>query len=95
LCLSLAKQLLGVNNKASNMPYMAVRGELGLYPMYIDIVVRMCSYWKRLDSMSDNSLLNSALQEHINIGGSWIACVRTLLDKCGMDIQDSYSSHVS
>ena len=40
------KYLLGVNKKASNL---AIREELGKYPLYIDLVVSMIKYWIRLN----------------------------------------------
>jgi hypothetical protein len=84
VCMSFAKQMLGVNHKASNC---AVRGELGLYPLYIDVLAGMCTYWNRLRSMPDTSLLNAALQENDNIGGKWTTCVRTVVDKCNLEYQ--------
>ena len=45
LNLNLCKSILGVGSKASNL---AVVGELGRYPLYIDIVISMIKYWIRL-----------------------------------------------
>jgi hypothetical protein len=63
---------------------LLVRGELGLYPMYIDIITRMCKYFNRLVNMPDTSLLYCALSEEVNVGAPWITCVQDIVDKCGM-----------
>ena len=42
LQLKMAKIALGVHKKSNNM---AVRGELGLYPLNIDIYIRMIKYF--------------------------------------------------
>ena len=51
LNLNLCKSILGVGSKASNL---AVFGELGRYPLYIDIVISMIQYWIRLHEDKTN-----------------------------------------
>ena len=46
LSVKFRKYLLGVNKKASNL---AVRGELGRYPLFIDVVLSLVKYWVRLN----------------------------------------------
>jgi hypothetical protein len=57
LNISFSKFLLGVHKKASNC---AVRGELGNFPLGIDIVATVLKYYKRLESRDENSVLSEA-----------------------------------
>ena len=51
------KFVLGVNRKACNA---GVRGELGLFPVYLDIIVRIVNFADRLRNSTENSLLKAA-----------------------------------
>ena len=53
LNLKFCKYLLGVNEKASNL---TVRGELGRYPLLIDVVLSMIKYWVRLNDTKKSLL---------------------------------------
>ena len=47
------KYILGVGSKASNL---AVAGELGRYPFYIDIILNMVKYWIHLNKTNSKLL---------------------------------------
>ena len=75
------KYLLGVNKRTSNI---AVCGELGRFPVYIDTVMAMIKYWLRLYKESlNNKLLKDALRDNINMMNSgkdcWLTCVYCIL----------------
>ena len=57
LNISFSKFVLGVHKKDSNS---AVRGELGTFPLGIDIVATVLKHYQRLESRDDNSLLSQA-----------------------------------
>jgi hypothetical protein len=61
LNLNLCKSILVMGSKASNL---AVVGELGRYPLYIDIVISMIKYWIRLHEDKTNCILKLALDEN-------------------------------
>ena len=50
----LCRTILGVNNKTSNI---GIYGELGRYPMYIDIIKQCKRYYEHLESNTENVLL--------------------------------------
>ena len=55
----------GVGKKTTNM---ALYGELGRYPLYIDTVVAMVKYWLRLSKESErDTLLKDALQDNCHV----------------------------
>ena len=60
-----SKYLLGVNKKPLNL---AVKGELGRYPLYIDVVLSMLNYWIRFHdrkvTIKDNHLVLETLKEN-------------------------------
>jgi hypothetical protein len=45
LSISMGKYVLGVNKRTTNL---AIYGELGRYPLYIDTIIFMIKYWVRL-----------------------------------------------
>ena len=96
LDISFCKFILGLHSKACNM---AVRGELGRFPTYIEIARNVFQYYKHLSSdliVSKNVLLNSCLYEsksldHENVF-SWFTYVRqmsTLLGKDPLNVERS------
>jgi hypothetical protein len=76
---------LGVGSKASNL---AVVGELGRYPLYIDIVINMIKYWIRLHEDKTNCMLKAALDEnnkmHNNGQHCWVSCIYYILKELDM-----------
>ncbi len=83
--LRFCKQLLGVHSKASNM---AVRGELGRYPIMCTIVISMVKYFVRLRSLPEERTLKRIIIEieNGNIASSWWTTVSSILDNLGIDI---------
>jgi len=84
-----SKSLLGVNKKACND---GVRGELGLFPVYFDIIVAIVKYYRRLDSLEDSSLLKHAfnLTKRADADGfsTWYTGLKIISDKvfeCSID----------
>ena len=53
------KYILGVHKKATNL---AVIGDLGRTPYYIDIICGIFKYMKRIEAMDNDSLLFQTLQ---------------------------------
>ena len=83
------KYLLGLNKKASNLE---VRGELGRYPLYIDVVLSMIKYWIRFHDHKNKisaSLLTEALKENYSMYEEnqhcWLICIKTILHEIGMN----------
>ncbi len=66
LNLSLSRFALGVHKKAQNT---AVQGELGRYPLAIDIIGAITSYMRYLESKGNNSLLKEALELNKKMAG--------------------------
>ena len=59
LHIKLCRCILGVNNKTSNV---GIYGELGRYPMYIDIVQQCRRYSIHLENNKENGLLQKIYQ---------------------------------
>ena len=51
------KNILGVKRHTDNL---AIYGELGIYPLYIEAIERMLRYWYFIENKSDNELLKDA-----------------------------------
>jgi hypothetical protein len=77
-----------LNLKSSTPNYM-VYGELGRYPIDIDIKVRIISYWARLLSGKQAKFSNvfNRLSRNLNENGdtnlNWVYFIRTILNECG------------
>ncbi|KAK3104015.1 hypothetical protein FSP39_023694 [Pinctada imbricata] len=81
--MSFSKWLLGVHKRTSNL---AVMGELGRYPLFIDTIVRTVSYWANLQKRRfKKPLLNDCLKLsenlHNNGSTSWISGINKILQK--------------
>lgn len=81
------KQIFGL--KLSTPNYM-VYGELGIYPIKIDIYTRMINFWSKL-LINNNQKLSSrmysilySLHEHNDCKSEWIQCIRNILISCGV-----------
>ena len=74
------KYILGVHSKATNS---AVMGELGRYPLGVDILVHMLKFYDHLKAHT-NVLVSSALQESVNLheGGSrsWVSFIKGVVE---------------
>ena len=77
LLLKFCRYILGTSGKSSNM---AIRAELGLFPMLIQIMPRICRYWIRLTRCDPKALVYKALLQSTNDADtntkSWGACVK-------------------
>ena len=79
--LNLCKYSFGVSKRA---PHLALYGELGRYPLYIDRVCSMGKYWLRLhDDKCGDHLLKDALKDNLLLFETghdcWIKCLHTIL----------------
>lgn len=86
LNLSLCRYILSVNKKTSKL---ALYGELGRYPIYIDIVSSMLKYWTRLENdKTGDKLLSHALAENLlmieNNQNCWLSSIKNILKKFNM-----------
>ena len=88
LQLKMAKISLGVHRKASNM---AVRGEIGMYPLNIEIYVRIVKYCFHLLELAEqgNELIKLGLRECITLVSGdkkcWLTPVLYILRIIGID----------
>lgn len=68
-----SKIILGVNKRTDNL---AVYGELGIYPLYIDAIDRLMKYWNTIESREENPLLQDAYKciQELHKGGhnTWL-----------------------
>ena len=86
------KYVLGVNKKSTNL---AVYGELGRTPYFIDIIGGVIKYFKRIQNMESDSLLAQSLntsKELFNNGKqSWYTGLSFIFDQ--LNIDDTMSVH--
>lgn len=61
------KYILGVHKRTTNI---AVSGDLGRTPMFIDIICTVYKYFKRIESMDNDSLLGQTLHASKELHGS-------------------------
>ena len=80
------RMVLGVKK---NTPTIAVRAELGKYPLYIDSFIAIIKYWLRLCNMAKDRLVVDALEcnYHIQQQGlfTWTSVVQYFLKTSGFD----------
>jgi hypothetical protein len=83
----LCRLILGVPNKTTTA---AVTGELGRYPLYIDVVSKMVQFWHRLHTakLPQNFLLEQALKEneqlHLRKKECWLSSIDFILTELGL-----------
>lgn len=84
------KYILGVHKRATNL---AVIGDLGRTPYFIDIICGIIKYMRRIEAMDNESLLCQTLQTskelHNNSKQCWYTGVSFILDE--LNINDSMS----
>ena len=84
------KYILGVHKRATNL---AVNGDLGRTPYFIDIICTILKYLKRIDAMDDNSLLAQTLQTsralHENGKQCWYTGLVFILNELNIDVSMS------
>ena len=90
---SFGKNVLGVNRKTTNA---AVLGELGRYPLGINIIISMLKYKKHLEE-TNNKLLHGARRESTFLHNDGNSSYMTFIDKCceklKINSQDLITSH--
>ena len=84
--LTMCRYLLGVNKKTCKL---ALYGELGRYPLYINIIMNMIKYWLRLyQNTGEDSLLHEALAENIGMVNNnqdcWLSCIENIFNECSL-----------
>lgn len=92
-----------LNLKQSTPSYM-VYGELGAYPLYVSVKARMIGYWSKLidtECTKFSSILYQLLyHKHTfySLNSSWINCMKSILDQCGLSYiwlsQNTVSNHL-
>ena len=87
LPLKFYKYILGVQKSATNL---AVNGDLGRTPYFIDIICSILKYFKRINMMDSNSLLAQTLEtsKHIHENGkqSWYSGIVFILDELAINL---------
>ncbi|MEW8547414.1 MAG: reverse transcriptase family protein, partial [Candidatus Thiodiazotropha sp.] len=84
--LKFLKQIL---NLKKSTPSFMVYGELGAYPLYIDIQCRMVSFWAKLGSSGNNDIatclyqLIYSLNEQKRIQSKWLAHIKNIITSNG------------
>ena len=74
----------------SSTPSFMVSGELGRYPLGIDIKIRMVSYWEKIIDVKQSKLSNILYKLCLalfNIEGKnfiWLFSVKGILNECGL-----------
>ncbi len=79
--LKYCKYILGVHRLATNN---AIRGELGRFPLLLEAICSLVSFWHRLTELDPSTSLVaerlSDLKEQ-NIPTNWIGSIQTILEK--------------
>ena len=83
--MNFGKYILGVNRKACNA---GVRGELGLYPVYFDIISRAINYSHRLRQLPTNTLLKAAYLKSVDLDKSGVSTWTTGFKKLCNTVTD-------
>ena len=88
--LQFCKFILGVHKKNSSL---AVLGELGRFPITIDIYTNIIKYSVHLHKSSENSILHDGFVENCALSSAgnkkcWISKVKTLLNYLDTSIND-------
>ena len=75
------KFVLNVSKFTSNL---AVRAELGRYPLYVKLLALCAKYWARLKEGSPNKLLNKAYKQARLMNAQWIQNIKCLFMQNGL-----------
>ena len=84
ICTRFARNILGVHRKSS---ILCLRGELGTYPIYIDMIVQMVKYWQRIAMLNSGTLMEAAYieQKHmVNKKECWLYGVTKILEQVNL-----------
>ena len=74
------KQLLGVSKYSTNV---AVRGELGSFPVSIYILIQSVKFWLHLLQLPKNSLAYESLSEATSNNTNGVLCIQKILSRFG------------
>ena len=82
LHLKFCKMILNVKN---GTPNVMIYGELGRYPLYIEVYTRMIKYWAKINTSYDNKLVLKMYRfcKFINEDINWCTKVKEILFMCG------------
>jgi hypothetical protein len=84
---SFCKRTLGATKKASDA---AVMGELGKFPLGIEVIASILNFWVHATSVDNNPLLSEAVSESINLdsigNNSWFSFISKLCSMVGKPI---------
>jgi len=78
--LNYCKITLGVPKSSINA---AVRGELGVFPLYIDSQTQLIKYWLRLHSLPNDRLVKKAYNTSVQLQQDWAVHVQDMLCRHG------------
>ena len=71
-------------NLKSSTPNFMVYGELGRYPLIINVKVRMISFWGKLLNFQNSILSSKLLYVLRNYKNPWCQFVQSILNECGL-----------
>ena len=79
--LKFCKNILQTNRQACNA---AVRGELGQYPLLLEIKLNIIKYWLHIVQLQPDNLVKEAFKEQLKNNAnsrSWFNCLKTLTEE--------------
>ena len=83
--LRFCKNVLGVKR---NTPHLATMGDFRIFPVTLSLISRMITYWYRLATLDDNSLLQKACNEILTIPdelSDWRNTIKYTLKLLGLE----------
>jgi hypothetical protein len=85
----MCRHFLGVNKKSVKL---AIYGDTGRYPLYLDIIINAVKYLNRLNKLVDNPLLSEAFMCNKNLflakKDCWYANLLSILTFIGVNVAD-------
>ena len=81
LHLKFCKHVLGLK---SSTPNFMVYGELGRFPINIDVKVRMVGYWAKVIDRSKNKLSNTMYNILSNFNTPWLTYIKNIFIECNL-----------
>ena len=77
-------------NLKSSTPNCMVYGEIGRFPIDLDIKLRMVMFWSKVLQGKESKLsylsyhLLFKLTNELNVNSKWLKCIENILDQCGI-----------
>jgi len=84
LHVKICKQILRVPRKATNI---AVLAELGRRPLYYDIMINLTKYYLRLQSLSNNGLLQKVFTQSKTIDNNTVEIMKYVANEVGCNME--------